>query len=262
MNIVLEKSAAWHEERRSGIGASEAGKIMDGDWLALWKEKTGKEPPEDLSENLAVQMGVFTEPLNIYWFTKSSGLSVTTDKARCRHPAHPWMQCELDGRVDSDVFEAKHVSAFAKPEEIVSRYFWNCQHQMAVTGASKVYLSVFFGNSKWEFFEVPRDEQSIADLIARESEFWGYVERNEPPPSHDAVKVQISLDDMREVDLTGNNEWGAYAADWLANKAPAKKFETATKGLKDLIEADVKLAFGHGVKVSRAKSGALTVREQ
>ncbi len=72
--------------------------------------------------------------------------------------------------------------------------------------------------------------------------------------------VAIALDDMREVSMKGNNRWAAHADDWLSCKEAAALFANATKGLKGLVEQDVKLAFGHGIKVSRSKAGALTVR--
>ena len=61
--------------------------------------------------------------------------------------------------------------------------------------------------------------------------------------------------------MTGQNQWASCADDWLSNKVAAKKFETATKGLKALVEADVKLAFGHGVKITRASNAVLTIKE-
>ena len=56
----MTHDAAWHAERRKGIGGSDANIIMSGDperLIALWREKRGEAEPEDLSGNLAVQMG-------------------------------------------------------------------------------------------------------------------------------------------------------------------------------------------------------------
>ena len=39
------------------IGGSDARRIMEGDWHT-WLEKTGQQQPADLSDNLAVQLGV------------------------------------------------------------------------------------------------------------------------------------------------------------------------------------------------------------
>ena len=53
--------------RRHFIGGSDARVIMGSDEAALirlWKEKRGEVEPEDLSDNLIVQLGVATEALN------------------------------------------------------------------------------------------------------------------------------------------------------------------------------------------------------
>jgi predicted phage-related endonuclease len=238
---------------------------MAGDWHVLWLEKTGKAAQEDLSGNLAVIMGTFTEPLNRAWFTKQTGVAVNVVPEPRVHPTLKFMRANLDGLCPqaAAVFEAKHVNAYTKDEELVSRYYPQCQHLMAVTDFPMVYLSAFFGNAKWVYFEVARDEDYIADLTKRETEFWGYVERNEPPPSVEAAAaVAVSFDDMREVDLSQNNAWCAFAADWLANGEAAKRFETAKKELTALVEPDVKKAFGAGIVASRSKAGAVTIKQE
>ena len=52
-------------DRRQFIGGSDARTIMGDDepaLLRLWREKRGEVEPEDLSDNLIVQLGVVTEP--------------------------------------------------------------------------------------------------------------------------------------------------------------------------------------------------------
>ena len=39
--------------------------------LPLWREKCGEAEPEGLSDNLIVQLGLVTEPLNRHWFAAS-----------------------------------------------------------------------------------------------------------------------------------------------------------------------------------------------
>ncbi len=41
---------------------------MNGDWLELWQIKTGRIDPDDLSRNIAVQLGSWTEDFNLKWF--------------------------------------------------------------------------------------------------------------------------------------------------------------------------------------------------
>ena len=61
--------------RRNFIGGSDARVIMGSDETALirlWREKRGEVEPEDLSDNLVVQLGVVTEQLNRRWFERST----------------------------------------------------------------------------------------------------------------------------------------------------------------------------------------------
>ena len=58
---------ALRNERRAFIGGSDARIIMGDDLPALfrlWREKRGEAEPDDLSENLIVQLGTATEDLN------------------------------------------------------------------------------------------------------------------------------------------------------------------------------------------------------
>ena len=104
--VTLVKPAAWHADRAKGIGGSDAATIMNGDWLALWQEKTGRREPDDLSNVLPVQLGTFTEPFNRAWFAQQTGMAV--DTTRCDgivHPAYPFMRANIDGRVGLALLE-------------------------------------------------------------------------------------------------------------------------------------------------------------
>ena len=73
------KTQVWtkpYEDRRSFIGGSDARIIMgteEAALLRLWKEKRGEAEPEDLSDNLIVQLGLVTEPLNRNWYERNYG---------------------------------------------------------------------------------------------------------------------------------------------------------------------------------------------
>ena len=63
-------------DRRSFIGGSDARVIMGGDegnLVRLWREKRGEVEPEDLSNNLIVQLGTVTEDLNRRWYERNTG---------------------------------------------------------------------------------------------------------------------------------------------------------------------------------------------
>ena len=53
-NAVITNNAEWHRERRKGIGGSEASAILGLNPymtnVQLWRYKTGREVPEDISD--------------------------------------------------------------------------------------------------------------------------------------------------------------------------------------------------------------------
>lgn len=258
----LSHSGDWHRDRLQGVGGSDAKIIMSGEWQKLWEIKTGRRRDDNLSDVLPVCLGSFTEAFNAAWFEKQTGIAIRrTDCTGLVHPTHKHMRCNLDGVCAGGIFEAKHVGGFNKAEDIVARYYPQLQHNMIVTGIGNAYLSVIFGNHKWEYFEIGADEDYQADLLQQEVEFWRCVLMDEEPADRDAALPPVTFDEMREVDMTGNNEWASAAADWLENRLAAKQFEDARQGLKTLTEADVKRAFGHGIETRRAKNGAIRIGE-
>lgn len=253
-------------KRREGIGGSDANIIMGGDQAAilrLWEEKTGQREGEDLSRVLPVQMGTWTEPLNRHWYTLMTGNAVTDEGTVCFRDDIPFMRCTVDGMVRSEraVFEAKHVNAFAKIEEVAQKYMPQLHHNMAVTGFTRAILSVFMGTLKYEFFVVEADPFYTATLIEAEEAFWNAVQTMTPPGDMPAAISPETPKTLRTVDMTGRNEWADAAFNWSTNKLAAKIFLGAEKDIKALVEFDVGEAIGHGIKVTRAKNGSLTIRE-
>jgi predicted phage-related endonuclease len=75
-------------DRRCFIGGSDARIIMGDDEAALvrlWQEKRGEVEPEDLSDNLIVQLGVATEELNRRWYEANTGQVITDIQRQIRH---------------------------------------------------------------------------------------------------------------------------------------------------------------------------------
>ena len=253
-------------ERKTGIGGSDANVIMSGDdqrIMQRWLEFTNQAEPEDLSKVLPVQMGTWTEPLNRHWYTLTTGNEVTRAGDVVRSQLHQFMRCSLDGFVPAEaaIFEAKHVNAFAKPEEVAQRYMAQLHHNMSVCGVSRAVLSIFIGTLKHEVFIVEADPFYTATLIDAEEYFWRCVQTMTPPGE---IKIEAAPSPpalLRTVDMAGRNEWAAHAYVWQNCKRAAKEFDVAEKNLKALVEFDVGEAFGHGICVKRSKAGALSIRE-
>lgn len=262
---MADKDADWHLARRLGIGGSDANILMGGDnerILKLWRVKRGDAPDDDLSGVLPVRMGQWTEPFNVQWFEEQTG-NVVTGQGDMRVSAeYPFMRCTLDGETTFEgvkaVFEAKHVSAFAKEDEIKQRYYPQLQHCMSVCDYPLSILSVFFGTLTWRHYVVPADALYQAQLIAAERNFWRCVETGELPV---VQHIKQPVEPIRMVDMTGNNQWAVHAHLWVSNSVQAKAFKTASESLKGLVDDDVIEASGHGVCVKRNKAGSLTISE-
>jgi hypothetical protein len=251
--------------RRAGIGGSDANVLLSGDEervVRLWREKRGEVEAEDLAGVLPVMLGSWTEAFNRQWYERDTGCLVSQVGASLVCEQHAWRRCTLDGfvTVRGGVFEAKHVNAFARSEEVLARYMPQLQHNMAVAGAQLAILSVIFGNHKWEVFEVASDWLYQEELLIAESRFWDCVRTGERPVAAPVPVAPLPVG-VREVCLEGNNAWAAAARDWLEGREAASRHKAANAILKDLVEPDVARAFGHGVEARRSKAGALTIRE-
>jgi len=249
--------------RRKVIGGSDANTLMSGNderILHLWKEKRGEAESDDLSDVLQVMLGNWTEPFNRAWFTKQSKRPVTNvgDQLICLD--HPFMGATLDGMTDdkSVLWEAKHVSAFTKDEEVMMKYYPQLTHNMIVCGVSRAILSVIFGNHRYQAFEVDFNETYAIRLLEVEKNFWDCVQNGIEPvivaPKYEGPVARI-------VDMTGNNEWASAAKDFLDTMEAAKLHDDAKDSIKELIEADVVEARGHGIVAKRSKTNAITIKK-
>src|SRR2546421_9576769 len=150
-----EKAISAVSNRRTFIGGSDARVIMSNDedaLLRLWREKRGEAHPADYSDNLIVQLGVATEPLNRRWFEKTTAQVIKDVQSWVRHPVIRWMAATLDGVVDGTgaVFEAKFMLPWSFSEEAaVEKYMPQLQHNMWVTNATAAVLSIITVGGKW-----------------------------------------------------------------------------------------------------------------
>src|SRR4051794_10130532 len=157
-NVVqIEKSV----DRRAFIGGSDARIIMGEDetaLLRLWREKRGEIEPEDLSNNLIVQLGTVTEHLNRQWYERNTGHLVTEVQRRVFHPVKRWMAATLDGVVEGTgaVFEAKFMLPWTFSEEAAAeKHMAQQQHNMWVPASRTAVPSILLGGGKREEMKNP-----------------------------------------------------------------------------------------------------------
>lgn len=183
-------------DRPTGIGGTDAIRITEGTWKDLWLEKIGKVERKDLSGVLPVQLGIFTEEFNRRWYQEVTKERVVNIGNIFTHPQYDYIYGSLDGVAKGKVFEAKHVNAFVKDQNIIDKYYAQVQHYMMVTGFSKAVLSVLRGNLGYNIFTIERDKPFQRKLEIACHLFWFHVMNNIEPPEY------IDFDLMEKI----NNE--------------------------------------------------------
>jgi predicted phage-related endonuclease len=183
-------------DRNQGLGGSDATRLYQGEWYELWQEKTGATEPADLSDVLPVQMGIHTESFNIDWFTKQTGLEVHGKQETFFHPKYKFMYAHVDGlimpnpknkedmKIGVSILECKHTNAFSNPKKIADKYKAQIQHYLMCASAKRCYVSVFFGNMKYEVMEITEDKDFQDQLENAEILFWHFVQKKKAPPEY------------------------------------------------------------------------------
>jgi predicted phage-related endonuclease len=250
--------------RRYFIGGSDA-RIIMGDnedaLVRLWREKRGEVAPDDLSNNLIVQLGLATEDLNRRWYEANTEQVITDIQKQVRHPALKWMVATLDGRVQGSdaVFEAKFMLPWSFSEEgAAQKYMPQLQHNMWVVAARNAVLSVITGGGKWVQITTHADPLYQHLIVTAERKFWRCVESGEPPRLFGIEPPKPRIEAVRIVDMSASNSWAEFADIYRSTRKAFLGHEHAKAELKALMPDDAKEAIGHGVRARRSKSGAIS----
>jgi len=253
-----------HPHRRGFIGGSDARIIMGANETALirlWREKRGEAEPPDYSDNLLVQLGVTTEPLNRRWFEKTTGEVVKDVQTWIRHPVLRWMAATLDGTVEGTgaVFEAKFMLPWSFSQEAAAKkHMAQVQHNMWVTNATEAVLCIITGGGKWVEIKLGADPLYQHLLLTAEKKFWRCVQSGHPPHLCGVEPPRARIEAARIVDMSLSNAWAEFAAVFRRTRDASLEHEGAKAELKGLVPEDAKEAIGHGIRAKRSKAGALS----
>ena len=251
-------------DRRDFIGGSDARTIMGSDeptLIRLWREKRGELSAEDLSGNLAVQLGSVTEDLNRRWFERNTGHTVRDIQRHIKHPVIGWMAATLDGIVEGTgaVFEAKFALPWSFSEwAAAEKHMAQLQHNMWVADAKTAALSIITGGGKWVELTIHADPLYQHLLLTAEKKFWRCVLSGDTPHLFGVEPPRPRLEAVRIVDMGTSNSWCEFASTYRESRPAYLEHEAAKAELKKLMPEDAKEAIGHGVRAKRSKSGAVT----
>lgn len=227
----------WLEVRKGGIGSSDAAAAVGlhpyKSQLQLWMEKTGRDgelPVVDPNDDQSpMYWGTLLEPIVAAHYTKRTGHRVRRVNAVLQHPEHPWMRANLDrevvGAPDVQILECKTAGIHGSRlwREGVPEYVQlQVMHQLAVTGKQAADVAVLIGGQELQVFRIERDAAMIAQLIALERQFWGYVEQDKEPPADGSDSAELALrslyprDSGTALDLRQDLVMSAVFSDLLA----------------------------------------------
>ena len=229
--------------------------------VRLWREKRGEVEPEDLSDNLIVQLGSVTEDLNRRWYERNTGHAIKDVQKRIQHPVHKWMAATLDGLVDPGgaVFEAKFMLPWTFSEEAAAeKHMAQLQHNMWVIASRSAVLSIITGGGKWVEMTIHADPLYQHLLLTAEKKFWRCVQNGETPRLFGVEPPRPRLEAVRIVDMSASNSWAEFAAVYRRTRPAYQEHESAKADLKKLVPEDAKEATGHGLRAKRSKSGAIS----
>lgn len=249
----------WLEDRRSGIGASEAAAALGESpfktaW-ELWLEKTGTIQPPDLSDKLYVRLGQVMERGVGEIYAEHSGRRVEfwPQTEVLRHGDIPWMLCTPDAtQVDDSrgpgILSIKTTDQrFLKDWErdgIPLHYQIQAHQELAITGLEWGTVAVAFGRQTLKFFDFDRNQRFIDALTGKLEEFWRLIETRTPPAVDWTEGCARALFALHPQDNGATVDLPPEAAEWDAELQAAKERIKEAEKVATEYENLIKAAIG------------------
>lgn len=192
----------WLSARDGHLGASEASAIMGMGFMTkmdLWKLKTGRAKPKDLTDNEAVSYGNRAEnALRELFMAKHPELTLEYRPFDFIYQEErPWLRATLDGELtdedgDKGILEIKTASCLSKADwakwrdRVPDGYLCQISHQLLATGFRFVYLQAeLIGRNESiirEYLFLREDmEENMKYLLEEEEKFWNDVVTGKVP---------------------------------------------------------------------------------
>jgi putative phage-type endonuclease len=200
INEIQQDTQAWHDWRRKGIGATEAGKVRTGRKGAqtLLRVKTGKEEERDF-QSAAMVRGKVLEAEARAAYEKEVGITV---KPACvENINYPWLRASLDGisndeKVIVEIKCGKRIYNSVKSNgKVPPEYVAQTQHILAATGLESLDFWCYEPGLSGIRIQVIRNKEYIAELFKKEQSFWAKVLDGLDVPSS---APESSLEDFAE----------------------------------------------------------------
>lgn len=244
--VPTHDRASWLAARRQGVGASDIAGIMGiSPWTTpfqVWASKISDLP--EVMDDEAMKWGRILEDVILNeWARERMARTVVIRNRQplCRDIERPILIATPDALTGDRVIEVKNSSDWSWVEPPV-HYLAQMQWQLAVTGYEVGDLVVLHAGRHLEHYEIKADPEAQARMIEAATEFWGFVETNEPPPVQwEDSALMASLwptSDEQAVEIGQDAAIELYEAR-SARDAGNERYEAAVAAVKVLLqEAD------------------------
>lgn len=240
----------WLERRRRTIGGSDAAGIVGlskySTPYTVFLDKTGRLP--DKPDNEAMRQGRDLEDYVAHRWMEVTGKKVRRVQAMLYNPLYPFAHADVDRMVvgEDAGLECKTTSTLDVRQfngvDFPEKYYAQCVHYMAVTGAKRWHLAVLVFGRGFFTFTLDRPQAEVDALMAAEADFWKMVE-NDTPPTPDgsdattgAISVVYADSRYGEVELFGRE---AMLNEYDDLKAQKKAVEERIKEIENIIKEDM-----------------------
>tara|TARA_R100001591_G_C4238391_1_gene153844 strand:- start:132 stop:581 length:450 start_codon:yes stop_codon:yes gene_type:complete len=134
-----------------------------------------------------------------------------------------------------------------------------------ISGADGTWLSVIFGNSKYDYAFIEYNEEYFNSMWAVVSDFWGYVERDEEPIGFDIPVLKahsVPVNEMVVRDATYDNAFVDAAVTYNNLWHTAQQFKNVEKDIKGMVADNEREVFCDYLTIKRDKRGALRIKRR
>ena len=205
---IVEHSPDWYEQRRQGIGGSDAAAVLGySRWHSaydVWRVKVDDSTAPD-SGNESTRRGTRREPELIQEYSNLTGKQVYK-APHLIHPDYDYVCANLDGIIPGErVIEAKTSRrrdgwGDEGTEDIPIDYYLQCQHYMLIAAALGLIpddnplcdIFVSIAGEAIRIYTIKGNKELWAAMLTKYADFWRHV-TDLTPPDNLSVFEQVDL---------------------------------------------------------------------
>lgn len=280
--VPLPKTNSRHEwllQRREGVGSSDASAIAGLSSFespySLWEQKTGRAPldvPVSPRTEELREWGNRLEPVVLEAVADKLNIHIHKPEVGYANIERDWQRANLDGITgDLRICEWKTADPSQRWDwigQIPDHAEIQVHHSAAVTGATSAIVAGLVGGNDLRVHQIEINPNIVNIITEMEAEFWGYVQRDVPPPvdghkrtieaitrewPHKQGDREVSVVDVEEI-------WERAIATIEARKQAEEAERQAKAELALLLDGHNKLTTGKRVW-ARAQRGQMNLTE-